>query len=250
MFVKAAINGGRQKSGIYSVPVTAAEIALDSLACVQRGADVVHAHARTEQGKETIAGSYVADMISKVRNVDPQIILGTTTGLWTCNGHKERMNLVKGWPSDALPDFSSVTFREEGADEVAELILEKGMALESAVWSFDDVPKLLESPFLKHNVRILIEPETTDVNEAVDFCLSVKKLVESLDLNIPILFHGYDETFWPIVQLSINENVQTRIGYEDVNFLPNGSPARSNLELFDAYFSLLETTDALKSARG
>lgn len=250
MFVKAAINGGRQKSETHAVPVTAEEIALDALSCVKRGADVVHAHARTEQGKESIAGKYVAEMVTAVKQIDSDLIIGTTTGLWTCNGHLDRMNLIKGWPSDALPDFASITYHEEGADEVAELILERGMILESAAWNMQDLSTLLESPFLKHNVRILIEPEMADVTEAVAFCRSAKSKIDELDLGIPILFHGFDSTFWPIVKLSIAEGVQTRIGFEDVNYLPDHSPAKTNLALFDAYYALVDSTDLVNTTRG
>jgi uncharacterized protein (DUF849 family) len=113
------------------------------------------------------------------------------------------------------------------------------MLLESAVWSMKDVPVLLESPFLKNNIRILIEPETTNVKEAIQTCLEIKTILEREAPGVPLLFHGYDETFWPIVELSIQEKVQTRIGFEDTNLLPNGNVARTNLELFEQFYEIL-----------
>ena len=239
MYVKAAINGGRKRSEGCLVPTTAEEIAKDALKCVQRGASVVHAHARDINGKETIRPDEVAHMVSAAKNLHSSIVIGTTTGLWTCESHFERLSLMKEWQSDALPDFASITYREEGADEVAELILERGMELESAVWAMNDVPALLDSPFLKNNVRILIEPETTSIEEALHTCLEIKAIFEKEAPGIPLLFHGYDQTFWPIVELAIREQVQTRIGFEDTNRLPNGIEARTNLDLFEAFYEIL-----------
>ena len=42
--------------------------------------------------------------------------------------------------------------------EAAELVVARGMILESAVWSMADVPALLASATLHQNVRVLIEP--------------------------------------------------------------------------------------------
>jgi uncharacterized protein (DUF849 family) len=191
------------------------------------------------RGNETIRPDEIAAMVSTTKNLNSEIVIGTTTGLWTCESHLERLSLMSKWRSDSLPDFASITYREEGADEVAELILERGMLLESAVWSMKDVPVLLESPFLKNNIRILIEPETTNVKEAIQTCLEIKTILEREAPGVPLLFHGYDETFWPIVELSIQEKVQTRIGFEDTNLLPNGNVARTNLELFEQFYEIL-----------
>lgn len=144
MFLKAAVNGGRTRSEAPTVPLTPEEIALEAAKSVALGAAVVHAHARTADGGQSIHPDDVAAMVRAVRAADPSIIIGTTTGLWTCSGHEERMRFVSGWPDGALPDFASVAFSEEGAAEAAQLVLSRGIVLESAVWSMDDVPSLLE----------------------------------------------------------------------------------------------------------
>ena len=244
MYVKAAINGGRKKSADSFVPTTPEEIAQDAFQCIQRGANVVHAHARNESGNESIAAQHVAAMVHATKELDPDIVIGTTTGLWTCESHADRMRLIKSWESSALPDFASITFREEGADEVAGLILDRGMKLESAVWGLSDVPKLMQSPYLRDNERILVEPDTLDLSEAIHVCLEVKNLLIESRIEVPVLFHGFDATFWPIVKLSIEHNVQTRIGFEDTNLLPDGKIARTNLELFEAYYELLNENAA------
>jgi len=161
-------------------------------------------------------------------------VIGTTTGLWTVASHEERMAHVAAWPADALPDFASVAFCEQGAAEAASLVLERGMVLESAVWSMADVPALLASPTLHENVRVLIEPETEDSDEAVAQCREIAAVLREGGVTAPILYHGYDETVWPVVEAAIADGCETRIGFEDGVLLPDGRPARHNEQLIAA----------------
>ncbi|MCU1569715.1 MAG: hypothetical protein JWR33_456 [Naasia sp.] len=228
MFLKAAINGGRTFADSPAVPVSAEQIGEDSSRAIAAGADVVHAHARTADGGQTIAPDDIARMVRAIRAADPSVVVGTTTGLWTCAGHQERMRHLAAWPVDALPDFASVAFSEEGAAEAAELVLARGMVLESAVWSMADLPALLSSPTLARNVRILIEPETPDPDRAVAECREIAAALRAAGVTASLLYHGYDQTAWPVVDAAIEDGVETRIGFEDVTVMPDGSPAPGN----------------------
>lgn len=234
MLLKAAINGGRTLEEHPAVPRTTQEIVDASLAAVAAGADVVHAHVLTEAGEQTIHPDSVGTWVRAMRAADPSVVIGTTTGLWTVSSHEERMAHVAGWPADALPDFASVAFCEEGAAEAAELVLERGMILESAVWSMADVPALLAAPSLHKNVRILIEPEVEDVAEAVALCREIAALLRAEGVTAPILYHGYDATVWPIVEAAIVDGCETRIGFEDGVALPDGSAPADNADLVRA----------------
>lgn len=225
MFLKAAINGGRGHEETPHVPTTPEQIAADALRAHRLGADVVHAHARTADGAQTIDPEHVAAMVRAVRAADPSIVIGTTTGLWTCSGHQERMELVKAWPADALPDFASAAFSEEGADEIAQLILDRGMILESAVWEPAEVPALLASPTLHDNVRILIEPEVEDPAEAIAMCRSITRTIREAGVTCPVLYHGYDQTAWPVLRAAAEDGAESRIGIEDILTLEDGTLA-------------------------
>ncbi|MBT0768034.1 3-keto-5-aminohexanoate cleavage protein [Kineosporia sp. J2-2] len=228
VLIKAAVNGGRGYAENPAVPITPSEIARAAFEAVRAGADVVHAHARTADGGQTIHPDHVAAMVRAVKAVDPTIVLGTTTGLWTCSGHAERMKLLADWPADARPDFASVAFCEEGAAEAAELVLAQGMILESAVWDPKDVPALLDSPTLHQNVRILIEPEVEDADEAVAMARSIAAQVRAAGVTAPILYHGYEVTAWPLVRAAFEDGCETRVGYEDMLLLEDGTPAPDN----------------------
>ncbi|MGW4031237.1 3-keto-5-aminohexanoate cleavage protein [Streptomyces sp. NPDC004838] len=236
MFLKAAVNGGRSKAEHPTVPVTPAEIAADTLAVVSAGADVVHFHVRTADGGQTIRPDALAEVLSAIREVAPDAVVGTTTGLWTCSGPEERFELVKSW--EVLPDFASVAFCEEGAAETASLVVERGMVLESAVWTMDDVPALLASPTLHDNVRILIEPVEEDPAESVAAARAMAARIREAGVTCPILYHGDGPTVWPLVRAAIEDGHQTRIGFEDGTDLPDGTDAPDNAALIRAVRAL------------
>lgn len=238
MLLKAAINGGRTRDEFPAVPLTAEQIARESAAVLAAGADVVHAHARAQDGAQTIDPEAIGAMVRAFRAAVPDGVIGTTTGLWTCSGHPERMRLVAAWPEDALPDFASVAFSEEGAAEAAQLVLDRGMVLESAVWSMADVPALLASPTLHRNVRILIEPETEDAEEAVAACRTIARTLREAGVEAPILYHGFDHTVWPVVRAAIEDGCETRVGLEDGLTREDGSPTTGNAELIGAVRAL------------
>ncbi|MEV8604381.1 3-keto-5-aminohexanoate cleavage protein [Streptomyces griseoviridis] len=236
MLLKAAINGGRTRAEHPAVPVTPAQLATDTAAVVAAGADVVHLHVRTPDGGQTIAPDALAEVLRAVRSTAPGATVGTTTGLWTCSGPEERYDLVKAW--EVLPDFASVAFCEEGAAETASLVVARGMTLESAVWSVDDVPALLASPTLADNVRVLIEPMDEDPETAVAHAREMAALIRAAGVTAPLLYHGEGATTWPVLRAALADGHQTRIGFEDGVDLPDGTTARDNAELVRAVRAL------------
>ncbi|MEU5976563.1 3-keto-5-aminohexanoate cleavage protein [Streptomyces sp. NPDC047315] len=236
MFLKAAVNGGRSQAEHPTVPVTAEEIAADTVAVLAAGADVVHFHVRTPDGGQTIRPDALAEVLNAIRAVAPDAVVGTTTGLWTCSGPEERYALVEAW--DVLPDFASVAFSEQGAAQTAELVRARGMVLESAVWTMDDVPALLASPTLHDNVRILIEPVEEDPVEAVAAARAMAERVRAAGVRCPILYHGDGPTVWPLVRAAAEDGHQARIGFEDGTTLPDGSAAPDNAALVWAVHEL------------
>jgi len=239
--IKAAVNGGRTRTEAPGVPLTPAEIAADASTALDAGAAVVHAHVRTLGGGQSIEPSLVGALVRAVHDAHPGAIVGTTTGLWTCSGHAERMRLIAAWPADALPDFASVAFCEDGAAEAASLVIARGMVLESAVWSMSDVPALLASPTVHDNVRILIEPEDEDPAEAVAHARAMAAAVREAGVTAPILYHGYDATAWPLVRAAFEDGAEIRVGFEDMVTLPDGTPAPDTASMVEAALEIERT---------
>ncbi len=234
IFIKAAVNGGRELSETPLVPLSPTEIAAEAAASIRAGADVVHAHARTPDGGQTIAPEHIAALVRAVRDEDPRIVVGTTTGLWTCDGHADRMDKINSWQEDLLPDFASVAFCEEGAAEAAEAVISRGMLLESAVWSMEDVPALLASPTLHQNIRVLVEPLAEDPDQAVHDCREIAEALRAGGVTAPLLYHGLEGTTWPVVRAAIEDGVEVRVGIEDVVHDERGEIASNSMQIAEA----------------
>lgn len=229
MYVKAAINGGRARGEHPGVPVTPEEIA-DVATRVGVLADAVHLHPRSKTGEQSIEPDDLRHVIDAVRGRQRAVPVGVTTGLWCCaNDAVRRLELVEAW--DVLPDFASAAYAEEGAEDVAAVLVAKGVALESAVWSTDDIPVLLRSHFLEDNIRILIEPMEEDPDQAVAHAREMADRLIRAGVRCPLLFHGEGATVWPVLRAGAQDGHQVRIGLEDGILMPDGSVAADNVEL-------------------
>lgn len=240
MFLKAAINGGCTHEDHPGSPTTPEAIAEQTKLAIEAGADVVHFHVRDDEGGQSIDPDRLDSVLNAIRAIAPHACVGTTTGLWTVQGgHVERLAAVRSWRN--LPDFASVAFCEEGAEETAQLVVSRGMTLESAVWSIDDVPALLRSSVLDQNVRVLIEPLAEDPDDAVEACREMAAALRAGGVRAPLLYHGDEATVWPVLRAAAEDGAQIRIGFEDGIELPNGCTATDNAELIRAAISEHQT---------
>ena len=217
-------NGGRKEG----VPVTPAEVAAAVRAAVVAGADDVHLHPRDGSGAETMDPEAVAAVVSAVRTAAPGIPVGVTTAAWVEPDPAVRAKLIRTWT--VLPDHASVNFHEEGAELVAEALLEHGIGIEAGVFSgTEGARRFLAWPWAGKSLRVLaevvdIEPETpqrllADLGEAA---------------GVPVLLHGENGSAWPVLELAASLGLHARIGLEDTLHLPDGTPAADNAELVRA----------------
>jgi uncharacterized protein (DUF849 family) len=247
MFLKAAINGGLTRADHPAVPLHLDEIVEHCLRAVAAGADVVHTHTFGADGRQSIAPADIAALVHAVRRGAPGLAVGTTAGSWTCDGQEDRLTKISQW--SVFPDFVAVTFAEDGADEAAALLVGRGIELESAVWSLDDVPALLNSKTLHHNVRILIEPQELDPDAAVSLCRDARDLIRDAGVRCPLLYHGDGPTVWPVFRAAIEDGAQVRIGFEDGVELPDGTVAADNVALVRAAVSEAQMIEATVRGR-
>src|ERR1700737_3250722 len=180
MAVKACLNGGRTRDEHPSVPQTPAEPAADATAAVRAGAGAVHLHPRDASGAETLDAEAVLAAVAAVRAAVPATPVGVTTGLWVAGGDPaRRMAQVSRWTGNGTPDFASVNLSEPGADELAGLLSELGVAVEAGVWSVADADRLAASDFGGRVLRILIEPHDETPEVAVAIAADVEAALNS-----------------------------------------------------------------------
>ncbi|GAA1811771.1 3-keto-5-aminohexanoate cleavage protein [Actinomadura chokoriensis] len=219
------------------VPVSPDEVAIAVRIAADVGAQDVHLHPKDDAGADTLDASRVAETVAAVRASTPSIRVGVTTGAWTAPDPAERAALVRSWT--VLPDHASVNFHEDGAELVAEALLERGVAIEAGLFSGTDAAeRFLRWPGAHRVLRILAEVTDTDPRTATG---TAKALLHAIGTGHgrPILLHGEDGGAWPVLRLAARHNLDVRIGLEDTLTLPDGSPAGDNATLVQTARALL-----------
>ena len=235
MLLKACLNGGTTRDEHPSVPQTPAELAADASAAAAAGAGAVHVHPRDPSGAETLDAGCVLAAVAAVRAAAPATPVGVTTGLWVAGGDPDRrMSLVAGWGGAHRPDFASVNLSEPGADELAGILTDLGIAIEAGVWPAADADRLAASAFGRHVVRILIEPQDRTPQGAVATAADIEAALGRHRFTAPRLHHGEGVATWPVLRAALRLGRDIRVGLEDTAVLEDGRLASGNRELVQA----------------
>jgi uncharacterized protein (DUF849 family) len=138
---------------------------------------------------------------------------------------------IRGWRE--LPDFASVNWHEDGADEVARALLDLGVGMEAGLWHEDAASVWSRSPFGDRCLRVLVElPNGLDPTGTVAMADRLLALVRVAGgEGVPVLLHGEGSSAWPALQYAAELALPTRIGLEDTLVLPDGSLAADNAAL-------------------
>lgn len=155
--------------------------------------------------------------------------IGVTTGAWAEPDPAARLARVRSW--SPLPDFASVNWHEPGAEELAALLLERGVAVEAGIWSgTDGAARFTASALGPRALRVLAEVMDPDPATAET---SAHTLLAALGEahGRPLLLHGEESGTWPVLRLAARLGLATRIGLEDTLLLPGGERAASNARL-------------------
>src|SRR5688572_207396 len=161
MIIKAAINGSRTKTDHHAVPVRPGEQALDVVECIEAGADAIHLHIRAPSGDESLYPDDVAQTLVAMRSAAPGAKIGISTGAWIMLDTAARLKAVMAW--EVLPDFASVNFIEEGAAELAQLLLSRGVEVEAGLSEPEAAERFLISGLASRCIRVLFEPQEQEI---------------------------------------------------------------------------------------
>ena len=109
VIINAALTGavhGRENNRY--LPLTPREIANDALKAASQGASVVHLHARDQKEKPTSNPLVFKEIIQRIREKNPDLIICTsTTGRW--EKYQEARAAVLFLEGDSKPDMASLT---------------------------------------------------------------------------------------------------------------------------------------------
>ena len=234
MFLKACLNGPRSPREHPGVPVTPEQIAAAARDVRRAGVDAVHVHVKDDEGVDTFDAARSNATMRAVRQAAPGLPVGVTTGAWIESDPGRRVAAVRAWHE--LPDFASVNWHEEGADLVADALLERGIAVEAGLWHAEAVSAWLASPARERCLRALIElPDGLDAQQSVRVADTLLGMVGDAE----IVLHGEGTSCWPALEEAVRRGLGARIGLEDTLTLPDGSPAADNAALVLAAQELL-----------
>jgi uncharacterized protein (DUF849 family) len=231
LLIKAAINGGRSRAEHSGVPLTPVELAADAVDCLRSGAGAIHLHVRSILGnpeKESLSAEEVARTVLAVRAVVPNKQIGISTGAWILP-HPARLEAATRW--EVLPGFASVNFTEQGAAELAKLLISRGVEVEAGLCDADSAEVFLKSGLAERCIRLLLEPQEQELDLAIETVNAMENILSSSEVHPPLLLHGTETTAWPMMDEAIARGYDVRVGLEDTLVMPGGRLARNNAEL-------------------
>ena len=229
--LQCCVNGARPPSSHPELPVTPDEIVSAAVDAVAAGAQDLHVHPKGPDGQDTLDPTIAGSVARALRVHLPGVTFGFTTGAWTAD-RDERLSLVRAW--EVVPDHASVNWHEDGAEELAATLIERGVGIEAGLWSGTaGIDRFLSSPIRNRVLRVLIEVRDTDAAAAIT---SADHLLGRVGHLAPgrILLHGEDGSAWVVLQEAAARELSTRVGLEDTLHLPDGSPAPDNAALVAA----------------
>lgn len=131
-----------------------------------------------------------------------------------------------------------MNWHEDGADEVAAKLLERGIGVEAGIWYEQGLRAWAVSPIHSRCLRVLIEMQDMTPEETRRVGRLLVDLVHTLEPQLPLLLHSEERSTWATSELAGRLGLDTRAGLEDYLTLPNGMPASGNADLVQSTVSV------------
>jgi uncharacterized protein (DUF849 family) len=240
MIVQACLNGGHPPSYHPAVPTTIQALVEDGLKVVRAGASELHLHVRGDDGVQSLSPNHVDATIRALKTALPGTLVGISTGAWIEKDDDRTLAYAGRWT--VRPDYASVNLSETNAPALIEKLHRLGIGIEAGLAVKADAERLLRLGLDRLALRLLVEvgeQESARAHAVTDEILAV---LGTANFAKPILLHGDKASAWPLLRRAVASGFSTRIGFEDVNVLPDGSTAGSNLDLVAAALRIAQQT--------
>jgi uncharacterized protein (DUF849 family) len=232
MLLQGALNGPHSKAEHPTVPMSLEELAADAAACAAAGARAFHVHPRDGAGRETLDPDVIDAVAVAVRDASGGLPVGVSTGAWIEPDFDRRLRLLAEW---SAPDYASVNVSEPGFRDVMGTLLERGIGIEAGVWSVEDAQRLADSGYAGRLVRVLVEPVDPLVDEALEAVEAIHSALDAHGITgVPRLQHGDSDSTWVLIADAVRRGIDTRVGLEDCQQLPDETEASGNASLIRA----------------
>lgn len=229
MLLTLCPNGARTPDTHPALSADPEVLAADSAGAVAAGAAEVHVHPKDAEGRDSLRAEDLSRWLRAFRTACPEVPLGVTTGAWAAGSAQERLTQVRRWRE--LPDLASLNWHEEGAEELAALLIEREVRIEAGLWGAEAARAWVRSPYAAACHRVLVEIPDLPAEQARLVAEEILGVLDDSGHGVPVLLHGEERSAWPGVLLAREHGLDTRIGLEDTLTLPDGTDAPSNAEL-------------------
>jgi uncharacterized protein (DUF849 family) len=233
-FLQVALNGDRVHA---AAPRTPAAIAEAARAALDAGAQSVHVHAFDSAGRETLEGSACAAVLRAMRARCPDVPISLTTSAAIVADPGARLRLVQAWKE--LPDLVTANQGEPDIVGLCELLLARGVGIEAGLLTVDDAHAFVRSGLASRCRRVLVEPLDADPDTALQHAARIEGVLSRAGIGLEQVHHGYGVACWGVNERALTRGHGIRTGLEDVEVLPDGTPARDNAELVAAAARLI-----------
>jgi uncharacterized protein (DUF849 family) len=237
-----------------NMPVSLDELLADLRECFRAGATGVHLHVRDKFGAETLDSAVVNETCRRVRDVAAEVgvpaEIGLTTGEWIVPDLAARTAMIREWEG---VDCATVNLSERGFERVMQVVLDARIGIDAGLWAPVEMDALLASGFLSYVQRISIELDSGEpyylTGEPWALAQQVNDALDRAGSACPRLTHGMNDWTWPLVADAFRRGHDTRVGFEDSVYLPDGARAQSNAELVSAAMALRASIAANRRRR-
>lgn len=198
--MQVCANGAR---AVHEHPALSADpdvMARDCARAVAAGAGAIHIHPKDPTGAESINAVDVDRWVCAVRRRCPRTPVGVTTGAWAMPDVAARLRAIRAWRH--LPDVASVNWHEDGADEVAATLMDRGIGVEAGIWHGAGLRAWAGSPVRSACLRVLIEVQDMSPVDARRTGNMLVGDVSDLEPRMPVLVHGEDRSTWAAIELA------------------------------------------------
>jgi uncharacterized protein (DUF849 family) len=228
LIVNAALTGMvPTRADNADVPLTPEEIAADAERCVRAGASIVHLHARDDDGSATYRSDIYAEIVAKVRERCPDVVVCVSTSGRVHKTFEERSEVLD-LDGHLKPDMASLTLgslnfpRQASVNEpemirrLAERMAERGIVPELEVFDvgmLDTAVYLVERGVLRPPLYVNLLLGSLGTLSATPFNLAL--LTEKLPTGTTWAAAGIGRFQFSMNALAIAMGGHVRVGLED-----------------------------------
>lgn len=231
MLLKVCLNGAHDQAQHPALPITPSALALAAQAAVAAGAGAIHIHPRDRHGAQSLAPAVIGAAVAAVRAACPDVPVGVSTLFTILPDAARRAAIVATWVE--RPDFVSVNIGEPGTDELCRVLQSLDIGIEAGLDTPAAAQQYLDSAVFGACLRVLIEPSAPGLGleEELATVAAIEAILDQGADTTPRLLHGEGPTAWALLDAAIARGYDTRIGLEDVLWLPDGSLVADNAAL-------------------